>query len=228
MMDVEGMLNDLIAALLPIINQEIPAFMVSEGLDPLETVVSGSDTLGSINLGICTAKAKANYSIEDMKGLSSLIIESLEIDTSKINGDESDEITTTVVGTLWVSAKLTSDLSAKVSGSIKASCGGISESVGISGKVTASGVTGKGSANFTATLSAEKSCFNELDITDLSLKYKSIDVDIDGLGIFNEFLEPLVDLINDLFGSYIEDALSPVVQKALNDLLKDTLPVCIS
>lgn len=226
--DVVGMLNNLIDEFLPIVNAAIPEFMVQEGLDPLENVVSGSDTLGKINLGICTAKVKANYSITDMKGLSSLQIDSMEIDECKINGDESDEKTTTVVGSVWVSAKLTSKLSAKVGGSIEASCGGIHEKVGISGKVTATDVKGKGAANFTATLSTDKSCFEELKITSLSLSYKDIDVTIDGLGIFNDFLQPLIDLINDVFGNYIEDALSPVVKNALNGLLKDMLPTCVS
>lgn len=228
MTDVEGMINALIAALLPVINAEIPEVMVEEGLDPLEEVLSGSDTLGKINLGICTAKVKVNYNISDMKGLSSLYINSMEIDECKINGDESNETITTVVGSAWISVELTSDLSAKVGGSVEASCGGIDEKVGLSGKVTAGGVKGKGSTDFTVTLSAEQACFEELKITDFSLSYKDIDVDIDGLGIFNEFLQPLIDLINDVFGDYIEDALSPVVKDALNGLLKDMMPACAS
>ncbi len=227
--DIEGMLNALIAALLPALNEALPPFIVSEGLDPMKTVVSGSENLGSIDLGICKAKAEANYSITDMKGLSSLFIETLTVDMSatRINGDESTDTMTTVTGTLFMAAKLTSHLTADVSGSIKASCGGISEKVGISGKVTAKGVTGKGNANFTATLSLSKSCMTQLHITDLSLNYSDIDVSIDGLGIFNDLMQPLVDAIDDLFGSYIKDELSSVVKGVLNDLLKDFIPYCV-
>lgn len=225
--DIVGDINALIEKLLPALNEQLPALIVSEGLDPLKNVVSGSDDLGSINLGICTAKAEAEYSIENMKGLSSLVVETLTLGTCEINGDASTEAQTLVVGTMTLSAELTSNLSADVSGSIKASCGGISEKVGISGTVIAKGVSGSGAASFTATVSANSACLTVLDITQLSLKYKDIDVNIDDLGIFNSLLQPLIDVINDLFGSYIEDALSPVVQGVLNSTLKDLLPFCI-
>lgn len=228
--DIVGMLNELIAALLPVLNEALPPFIVSEGLDPMKTVVSDTVDLGSVDLGICKAKAEASYSITDMKGLSSLYIQELTVDltSTKIDGDESTEITTEVVGSAYVEAKLTSNLSADVGGSIKASCSGISEKVGISGKVTAKGVTGKGTADFTATISATKGCLTQLHITSLSLNYSDIDVSIDGLGIFNDLLQPLVDAINALFGSYIKDELSSVVKSVLNDLLKDDLlPYCI-
>lgn len=226
--DLVGRLNALIAELLPVLNQQLPAFIVDEGLDPMETVVSGSDTLGKIDLGICKAEVKANYSITDMKGLSSLYIKSLTVTVSVINGGESTSEATELQGTVAVSAELQSSLSANVSGSIEASCGGISEKAGISGKVTAKGVTGTGTADYTATFSATQSCFSKLHITDLNLNYKDIDVSIDGLGVFNEFLQPLVDAINALFGSYIKDELSSVVKNVLNDLLDDTLPYCIA
>lgn len=226
--DIVGAINLLLAELVPVLNEELPAFIVGEGLDPLKNVVSGTDNLGKINLGICTAEAKASYSITNMKGLSSIQIETLTLDSCEINGDESTEALTQVVGTLWVSAKLTSNLSADVGGSIKASCGGISEKVGISGTVTAKGVTGSGAATCTATVAADQACCTTLTITQLSLNYKDIDVSIDGLGIFNDLLDPLVDLINDVFGSYIKDELSSITKSALNSLLKDTLPLCVS
>lgn len=226
--DIVGAINLLFEDLIPILNKELPPFIVSEGLDPMKTVVSGSDDLGKINLGICTAKAEADYSITNMKGLSSLVIETLTLDSCEINGDESTDTLTEVLGTLSVSARLTSNLSADVSGSIKASCDGISEKVGISGTVTAKGVSGSGQGSFTATVAAHQSCCTKLTITKLNLNYKDIDVSIDGLGIFNDLLDPLVDAINDLFGSYIKDELSSVVKNVLNGLLKDTLPLCVS
>ncbi len=227
--DIEGMLNQFIAALLPALNAALPPFIVSEGLDPMKTVVSGSDDLGSVYLGVCRAKAEAKYSITNMTGVSSLYIETLtaEMNTTRIDGDESTDTVTTVDGTMSMAAKLTSNLKADVSGSIEASCGGISEKVGISGKVTAKGVTGKGDATFTATLSVSKSCLTACHITDLSLNYSDIDITIDDLGIFNDLLQPLVDAINALFGSYIKDELSSVVKGVLNDLLKDMIPYCV-
>lgn len=221
-MDIESTINALLAALLPAINKQLPSFMQSEGLDPLDKVVSDTITLGKINLGVCTAKAKASYDIKDMKGLSSLQIDTMVLDTI----DSQDNLSN-VTGTLSLSVKLNSDLTAKVSGNVKASCSIVSEKVGISGKVTAKSVTGKGKATFSAGISSSTSCLNDVTITSLSLNYKDVDVKIDDLGIFNEFLDPLVDAVNDLFGSYIKDALAPVVQKELNKLIDDIVPMCV-
>ena len=223
-MNVQDTLNLMINALLPVLNKELPAFIASEGLDPLENVDSSKDTLGKINLGICKAKAKANYDIKDMKGLSSM-----EVKSATITSIGSTNNLSNISGTISLSVKLNSNLSAKVSGKLKASCSGISESVKISGKVTAKGVTGNGDATFEAALSDNKgaSCFSTIDINKLNFKYNDIDVKIDGLGIFNEFLKPLVDVVDDLFGEYITDELTPVIRNELNKELTKILPVCI-
>lgn len=223
-MNVENTLNSLIAVLLPLINKELPGTIVSEGLDPLEKVDSGSDKLGKINLGICKAKAKASYDIEDMKGLSSMEIKSMTITSIGSTSNLSS-----VSGTMSIYVQLNSNLSTKVSGKFKASCSGISSSEKISGKATAKGVTGNGEVSFESTLSESKgeSCLNTIKVTKLNFKYKDIDVKIDGLGVFNDFLKPLVDAIDDLFGEYIVDDLTPVVKNALNKELKKILPVCV-
>lgn len=221
-MDVESIINSLLAALLPTLNKQLPAFIKAEGLDPLEKVVSDDITLGKINLGVCTAKAKASYDIKDMTGLSSLVVETLTLDTITSQTNLAD-----VTGTLSLSVKISSDLTAKVNGKVKAACGVISEKESISGKVTAKGATGKGKATFSAGISTSKSCLNDVTITSLSLNYKNVDASINGLGIFNEFLDPLVDAVNDLFGSYIKDALAPVVKKELNEEIDNIVPMCI-
>lgn len=221
-MDIESVINSLLAALLPAINKQLPSFIQSEGLDPLDKVVSDDETLGKVNLGVCKAKAKASYDIKDMKGLSSMEVETLVLDSI----DSQDDLSN-VTGTLSLSVKLNSDLTAKVSGKVKAACGVISETASISGKVTAKGVTGKGKATFTAGISTSKSCLNDVKITSLSLDYKNVDVKIDDLGIFNDLLDPLVDAVNDVFGKYIKDALAPVVKTELNKLIDDIVPMCV-
>lgn len=221
-MDVTKVLNALIAALIPTLNKALPPYIVSEDLDPWDDVVSGTETLGKIDLGICTASVKASYTIADMVGLSSVVITSMTVDTF-----DSANLPT-VTGTLSMAAKLNKDLSAKVKGKVTAGCGGLSESVGISGKATASGVTGTGKGSFTATLDLPQSCFTEVKLTSLKLNYSKIHVDIDGLGIFNEFLQPLIDLINTVFGSAIKSEIAEALKPVLNDLIKDELPLCIS
>ena len=218
-MDTTAIVNALVDALLPELNEELPQAIKDAGLDPWKNVASDSKTLGKINLGVCKASAKASYSIKDMTGLSSLEITSAE--AGSLQG------TTTITGTLSMRAKLNKSLSAKVSGKISAKCGIVSDSASISGKVTAKGVTGKGAGNFTATISGTTACVTEAKITTFSLDYDDIDVKIDGLGIFNSLLDPLVDAVDALFGSAIKNEVANALKPVLNDLLKDELPFCI-
>jgi hypothetical protein len=217
-MDTTAIVNALIDALIPELNQELPQAIKDAGLDPWKTVVKGSETLGKIDLGVCKASAKASYSITDMTGLSS--IEILSATASNLGG------TTTVTGTLTMSARLNKSLSAKVSGKISAKCGVISDSVKISGSATAKGVTAKATGDFTATIGTE-SCITTANITKLSLDYSDIDVKINGLGVFNSLLDELVDAVDDLFGNAIKGEISDALRPVFNDLLKDELPFCI-
>jgi hypothetical protein len=222
-MDVNIVLNALIAALLPVLNKALPPYIVSQDLDPWDDVISGNETLGKENLGICTASVKASYSIKDMKGLSSIVVTAMTVATS-----DSTKLPT-VTGTANISAKLNKSLSAKLSGKITAACGGLSlPPVGISGTATASGVTGTGKANFSATVAIPQSCFTQVKLSSLQLKYQHIEVDLSGLGDFNEYLDPLVDAISELFGSAITGEIASALMPVLNDLIKDELPLCVS
>lgn len=126
-----------------------------------------------------------------------------------------------------VKAKLDSNLSAKVSGKLTAECGIISESVGLSGKVTAKGVTGSGKADFSATIDPGTSCLDTLKLTSFKLDYDDIKVEIDGLGIFNEFLKPLIDLIDAVFGGLIKTEVADALKPVITDLLGSVMPYCM-
>ena len=64
----------------------------------------------------------------------------------------------------------------------------------------------------------------EIELTHLGLKYKNIDVRIKGLGVFNSLMDPLVDVLEDLFRSHIKQEISSAVQKELNEALSDAVP----
>jgi hypothetical protein len=221
-MDTDAILNALLDALLPDLNAALPKAIQDAGLDPWGTVAQGSDTLGKINLGLCTAKVKASYSIKDMTGLSSIEILSATVETSTTAASG-----TQATGTMALKARLNKSLSAKVSGKLSASCGGISESVKISGKITAKGVTGKGKGPYAATLGVPESCLQSLELSTFSLDYSSVDISIDGLGIFNSFLKPLEDVVTQLFKDAITTEVANAVKPLLNSLIADELPFCI-
>jgi hypothetical protein len=219
-LDPNDLLEKLTAAVQIALNQKLPPYIVSEGLDPWGTVAKDTATIGSINLGVCTAKAKASYKITNMKGLSSIVLSDLKTSPATSSGD--------ITGTVTVNANLTTKLSSKVSGSVSAQCGILPKaSVGISGTATATGVSGKGTGTFTAHIGTEGACFTALDISSLSLDYKDIEVRIDDLGIFNTVLKPLIDLLDVFFGDTLKGEISKVTKDELNDLVHDMLPICL-
>lgn len=219
-MEIENALNLLIDAFIPVANKQIPKLIKDAEMDPWSEDLSGKETLGEINLGVCKAKATASYKIKDMTGLSTLVLGNVVL--SKL--DFSDPAN--IKGEITLDASQTSNLVAKVSGSVKAACGFISESVGISGKVTAKGVTGKAKGTFVAIISSEKACLESVNISSLTLNYSEVQAKIDGLGIFGPLLDPLVDLIDALFGKAIKEEIAKQLKPILNNLMNDELPFC--
>jgi hypothetical protein len=221
-MDITGLLNGLIANMLPALNKTLSTRIVNAGLDPWPNVDAGSKTLGEIHFHHVDASVTASYAITDMVGLSSMVMTALTVETV-----DSSKLPT-VSGTLDFAATVNAPLSAKVSGEVEAKVEPFHESQGISGTVTATGVTGTGVMDFTATLSFPQSCFTQLTLTTLTLDYADITVRIDDLGVFNDFIKPLTDVINDLFGNDIKTKISDALPPVLNDAIAANLPFCVS
>ena len=211
--------NDLIESLRPKVNKEVPAVLKDENLDPMHKVASGNDKLGKTKIakGV-KAQVKAGYSIKEMKGLSSLQITLLEVDVVNV---ESDEVT----GTARIQGRLTSDLTAKVSGSMKASACGISVKESISGSVTAKQVTCDAGGSFDLTLAIRGSSLDDFDVTGLTLNYKDIDVRIKGLGKFNKYMGSLVDEIANLFKGTIKGEVTKHVKRELDQAFQQIVPI---
>jgi hypothetical protein len=227
---VIAILNKVIEENLPAINRKIDTEIINRNLDPMKYVISGEDTLGRINLGLCTASVKAGYDIKDLIGLSSFTITSLKmLDPSaqaiadsggkEIGGGE-------LTGDVWVEALLKSSMTAGVGGNVKAGCGIIKKKTGISGKVTATSVTVSGGGTFHAGVNGENICLEQLYFDQLHVDYGKLTVHINGLGFFNLFLAPLKNLILSLFKGQIRSALSGALTSILNDQFNSSLPMC--
>jgi hypothetical protein len=220
---IQGLLNNIIKGLLPKINSEIQGVIKSNHLDPWGQVAHGSDTLGTIDLGMCNARAEASYNINNMTGLSSFSIDHLEI-TSVQEGANVGEL----VGTVNMTASLASHLSTHVGGRLEAKCGFLHPSVGIGGSATVSGVTVDATGSFTASIEGSNVCLSAITLSAASINYANVAVSIDGLGIFNAFLKPLTELITGLFKGQIRGAISSAVTPIINKELKTVMPQCQS
>lgn len=218
----QDLLNALILAKLPEINTAISSAIRSQGLDPMINVTSGSDTIGSINLGICTAEAVASYALQNLTGLSTLFVNSLVITSSTTTQDGS-----AMHGKVQLNATLRSDLGIHVSGNFRAGCGFIKPSVGLGGNITISSVSINATGDFDATI-GNTLCLTEVDVMNPGLNYGNINVDIDGLGIFNSLLHPLENFILGLVKGPVINLIEGAVTPAINNALKGVLPQCTS
>ncbi len=221
-MDNLGITNALVDALLPVLNAKLPAAIRAAKLDPWATVDHGEKTLGKVNLGICTARAEASYSITEMKGLSSIELLSAEVETLDASGGGK------VRGTLSLRARLNKQLSARARGTVMGECGSLRESAIIKGTVAVKGVSATFSGSFRGDLGRGESCVTSLKITGSTWKYSDIDVAIDGLGVFNSVLDAAIDAVGTLAGKAFTQAIAPALDEALNEVLKDEMPVCIA
>lgn len=219
---IEDLLNKMVTAMLPVINTGIQNAIIGGNLDPWGQVANGNDNFGSIDLGICDASANGHYNVNNMRGLSSITIDSFVLSSLGEHPDNSNELH----GIVNLSAFLARDLSANAGGDIEAKCGFLHPSVGISGSANVSGAVARASGSFTASINSGSVCLNSVTISDLRVSYSGVNIDIDGLGIFNFVLRPLIDAISSLFRGPITDAIGGALRPVLNDQINKVMPLC--
>ncbi|THU38335.1 hypothetical protein FAM09_16805 [Niastella caeni] len=218
----QDLLNALIKVNLPALNTALVTAIKYKGLDPMIHVTSGSKTIGSIDLGICTAEAVASYELDNLNGLSALSINSLAITSVTATPDGS-----ALHGKVQLNASIVPDLGIHVGGSFRAGCGFIKPSVGIGGSVTISSVTVNATGDFDATI-GEQLCLTHVSVMNPGLNYGKIKVDIDGLGIFNGLLHDLEDFILGQVKGPIINLIEGAVTPAFNSALNGIFPQCTS
>lgn len=219
-----ALLNLIIKKQLPAINSGIAGAIRNGHLDPWGQVHAATDNLGSINLGICHASANASYAIQNMRGLSSFNIQSLVVSETHTDPSDSNKL----LGTVNLTAGLSAALSAHVGGAFEAKCGFIHPHVGIGGTATVTGTVAEAVGSFTATLdsSSGKVCLTGIKVSGAAVDYADVKVSIDGLGIFNTFLDPLINLIISAFKGPIRSAISGAVTPIINSQIGGALPQC--
>lgn len=220
MAQFQDLLNALISANLSNINNAATSAILSRGLDPMQNVTSGSQVIGSINLGICTADAVASYVLQNLTGLSSLHINSLVVTSANASPDGS-----TVSGAIQLDAVLSANLGIQVGGNFKAGCLYYTPSVGLNGSVTVSGVSVSATGDFNATVGTQL-CLTAMDVMNPNLNYGNVSINIDGLGILNELLGPLEDFILGLVKGQIISLVESSVTPPINSAISGALPLC--
>ena len=220
---IAAIINKLIQQHLPSINQAIAGQVRSRNLDPLVHVASGSTRLGSINLGLCTAYVEAGYEVDNLRGLSSLTIGSLQVEACGTCPQTPGQVN----GTLSILGSL-GGISAGIGGNVKAGCGFISHSVGLSGNASASSVQANGTGSFQASIANGQVSLNSVQLNQLEIHYSGLTVNINGLGIFNDFLRPLDNFILGLFYGQISSVVAQALTPVLNTQIGNVLPLSTS
>jgi hypothetical protein len=193
------------------------------GLDPWKAVLTESITLGKIDLPIGKAKAKLEASINEVTGLSSLEIDSLTVESANLELlRESD------VSLSWKCA-LHSELTAQLGGTVSATLGNLSPSVGLDGSASITGLTGTGEA--TGGVKAQLSfktpfCVTGFEVSSVSVSYEDVIVKVDGLGELNDILQHVIHAVQEMVGRTITVKVPPAIQRAVRDAVKGSLPLC--
>ena len=201
-------INKLLALLVPILNSQLPTLITQKGADPVKEVVDGNKSLGRFDLGICTAGVGARYYVGDVRGLSSVVVDSITIDNISW-------------GTLSISPtikmRLRDSLHAKAYGSIGAYCGVVNLGPDFTANIDATGVT----ANASATLKLFPKV--DLSVDSLNLNYSYItphpafNPNPFSLVIGPIIESSLVSLLADVFKSQVTDILQSKLIEILND-----------
>lgn len=214
-------INKLILQQLASINKAIGAEIRSKNLDPMQHVVSANERLGSIDLGLCTAYVDAGYDVNNLAGMANFTIGSLQITSAGKNPQNAGQIN----GSVSIAASVGA-ISAGLGGRIGGGCGFLSEHIGLSGSASAASIQVTGTGTFQAGLANQQVCLSALHLDQLSLNYGGLQLSIDGLGIFNRFLQPLESLILDQFKGPIANLIAGALLPVLNSQINQLLPLC--
>jgi hypothetical protein len=215
----QDLLNKMIQSKLPEINALLVRSIRSGGLDPKVNVTSGSQTIGRIGVWPFSVDAVASYNMQNLYGLSSLNINSMGIASVNISPDGAG-----LFGTIGLQATMSSDLRVHVGGEIRAAR---YLSVGIGGNATMSSGSINATGDFVAT-TGDQLCLTSIYVGNARINYGNININIDGLGIFNFLLDPLKNFILGQVKGPIINLIREAVVPPVNNALKDVLPQCIA
>ena len=220
---IQPLLNNIIQDTIPEINSGIQNAIKSGHLDPWGQVAHGNNTLGTIDLGICNASAVANYNVNNMKELSTISIDTLEV--TSVHQGQND---TQFIGSLNMSASLSSSLSANIGGVVEAQCGFVHPHVGINGEAFVASTDANASGALTASIKGGEVCIDSIVISNVSVNFDDIQVHINGLGIFNSLERLLTNIIVGVFESQIRNAIASALTPIMNTQLQKVTSKCLT
>jgi len=218
----EDLLNQMIAAMLPQINGAIQQSVKNNHLDPWGQVASGNERIGSIDIFICDASVGANYNVVDMRGLSGIIINSIVLSKTQTDPQDPDKL----IGSMNVTASMSQNLSARLSGNVEAKCGPVHPSIGLGGSTTVSGLVASAGGFFSARVDNDKVCLDSISMSNMDVNYSDLSVHVDSLGIFSFLLDPLVNVIVNCFKGQITQAIGNALKPEINNQVNGILPLC--
>jgi hypothetical protein len=221
---IEDLLNQMIAGMLPQINGAIQQNIRSNNLDPWGQVAHGSEGIGSIDLIICDASVGANYNVGNMRGLSSITINSITVSNTQDDPQDPAKL----VGNISVVASMAQNLNAGLWGNVEAKCGFAHPSVSIDGSATVSGLRASAAGFFSASQTDDALCLDSISVSNMNVDYSELSVHIDSLGVFGFLLDPLVNVIVGAFKGQITGAIASALKPAVNSEVNKMLPQCQS
>ena len=210
------------------INTNLDNGIIANNMDPWGQAAHGSSTLKEINLGFCKAEANGNFAVQNLTGLSTLNISEFNISDIYPQSEGSDIYygVGSCDGTIDA-------LSAGLYGYVRAHCGALGDHVDPTGSISIGGISFTLHFNVSGTLdtSDNEFCVNSLNFPSFENfdLLGNVDVQINGLGIFQSLLEPIINWVtNNLIKSVLASAIEVAITNNVNQELNSNLPICIS
>ena len=212
--------NGAIKLALPKINNRISEAIQQQGVDPYTVVTIFEQTLGEFK----GASVKASGSLNNLTGLSSLEIESLEFTDGDFNILSDKDSTAKGKFTIRFKEALSLDVKGKVSASLLF----FSESVDIKAILTNTGSTLNGEASF-ALGSLRKAEIKACEIDSLNWVAGESSIKFDGgLGVFNDFLDDFTETLTTKFNEELAGQISTMLKMAAQEAINAVLPVTLN
>ena len=213
------------------INTNLDNGIIDNNMDPWGQAAYGSQTFTDIDLGVCRAESNGNFAVQNLTGLSTLNISDFEevaVLSPPSYGYDMYHGDGQCKGTIG-------PMSADLNGYVRAHCGVIGAHVNPTGFISIGGIafTMDFEVNVSGTPepSDNEFCINSLNVAGIEEfdLVGNIDVQIDGLGIFQSLLEPIINwVINNLLKSVLEGAIIMAILNSMNQELNSNLPTCIT
>ncbi len=219
-------LNDIIQENMGTIDKIVSKQIKRNGFDPAGGSSSGSADTGEIGYGGVSLECKLKYDVKGLTGLSNSSFQKLHIDTVHVSPG-THRFSGTGSFKFGSRNHLTAHGSGSVTGTFNNWFKDISESVSVGAKATINGYYLSGRVSVTGVIKNNKVTIESMIIEESNTHIGDIDVDVNGLGMFNPVINLVAEAFANGFATLASNALDGLFPLVNNVIEAKALPISV-